>query len=421
MAGKYLKKNKQVITFHTLTALTMLAEAGSEALSKATGADICSILRDGPQEIQVILEDDEAYPVDEEEEKYAMSGYSDEDGGPQRTIIRINGLNPSFARYYIKNPLPGNEDCKNLISDLTNKSQLGSKRNELSTVAGLKTYSLFRKTLERNVGLKDLYSEIRSIKKKDTSLVSSKNKVRSINDRKLEIDGDVEVEMMGNFTNTQVNLMDVYTLNNGLRRLLLAGKGIAYFGTSAVREGITDKCTPDAAYAAVAAYYGVINTKDTVHYSSFKKITPDEYAIMIGKMKYPTMKSEDILRMTNWDGVDRTTETLTRYEAIALAINNLGDKVDDAFNDMLDMCDEADLKGCMFFKDITKRSQYDTVEVAAYYSMGAIKGDESGNANLDEVMTMSKAIRCMFFIIESATTLDIDSTEYIDVDECVSA
>lgn len=59
MAGKYLKKNKQVITFHTLTALTMLAEAGSEVLENATGADICSILRDGPSEIQVVLENDE--------------------------------------------------------------------------------------------------------------------------------------------------------------------------------------------------------------------------------------------------------------------------------------------------------------------------------------------------------------------------
>lgn len=42
----------------------MLAEAGSEVLENATGADICSILRDGPSEIQVVLENDEAFPLD---------------------------------------------------------------------------------------------------------------------------------------------------------------------------------------------------------------------------------------------------------------------------------------------------------------------------------------------------------------------
>lgn len=58
MAGKYLKKNKQVVTFNTLTALAMLAEAGAESIENATGSQICDILRDGPSEIQVILEDD---------------------------------------------------------------------------------------------------------------------------------------------------------------------------------------------------------------------------------------------------------------------------------------------------------------------------------------------------------------------------
>lgn len=56
MPSKYLKKNKQVITFHTLTALTMLAEAGAKSIENATGAEICAILRDGPREIEVVLE-----------------------------------------------------------------------------------------------------------------------------------------------------------------------------------------------------------------------------------------------------------------------------------------------------------------------------------------------------------------------------
>lgn len=60
MAGKYLKKNKQVITFNTLTALAMLAETGAKSIENATGKQICDILRDGPSEIQVIIEDDSA-------------------------------------------------------------------------------------------------------------------------------------------------------------------------------------------------------------------------------------------------------------------------------------------------------------------------------------------------------------------------
>lgn len=417
MKSKFLQTRKQVVTFNTLTALTMLAESGASSIENATGKQICDILRDGPSEIQVVIENDEAYPTDEDSEGFSMSN-TDNEEGIARTIVRINALKPAFAKHYIKNPLPGNEDCPNLVEEIKNKTVLNETRNNLKTVAGLKTYSNFRRSLERNVGLKDLYSEVRVIRKKDDAIVSSRNKMHAINDRKIEVDGGIELEMLGNFKNSQVNLLDVYTLNNGLRKLILAGKGLAYFGSSAVREGITEKCTPDAAYAAVASYYGVINTADTVSYSSFQQITPDEYAIMIGKMKSPTMRSEDILRMTNWDGVDRSTSTLTRFEAIAMAINNLGDKIDEAFSDMLEMCDESDLKGCMFFKDISKRSKYDTIDIAAYYSMGAIKGDENGNANLDEVMTMSKAIRCMLFIIESATTLDIDSTKYIEVDEC---
>lgn len=46
MAGKYLKKNKQVVTFNTLTALAMLAEAGAESIENATGSQICDLLRD---------------------------------------------------------------------------------------------------------------------------------------------------------------------------------------------------------------------------------------------------------------------------------------------------------------------------------------------------------------------------------------
>lgn len=397
------KEKRRVVCFNTITALEALVRAGSDILDDATGSDISKVVAAGPDEIQIVLNSD----LDTNDNENA-----------EKTVIRINGLNPKTAIYFSRNGKT--DDFSNLLNSTlveSDKGLMAEERNGLATVAGLDNYPIMRKTIENTIGITDLYSEVRPVTK---GKLNGNGGVRSVNERQVEVSGEAEIELLGLFKNTQTNLVDSYTQNNNLRNVATYGKGVAQLSVLAVREKIVEGCTPDALCAALAAYYGLINTEDAPKYSSFETMSPDEYAIMIGKMKNPTMRSEDILHYTNWTGVDREDSNLTRYESLALAINNLGVKVTEAFMDSLMIADESSLTGSMFFKDIEENSKYDSLEIAAYFTMGIIKGDESGRANLDESMTMSTAIRNLFFILDSATTLDINNTSYIDAEECIT-
>jgi len=302
------------------------------------------------------------------------------------------------------------------VVDFKDKSSLDKERNGMPTVAGLNNYPKLRKALEESVGLQDLYSEIRHV---NTDLPQNKNKMKSKSkeEGKINIYNIDEVEMLGNFSNTKANLLDIYTMNNNIRILMLSGRGTSYLGRLAMDNGLTDTMTADSFITTMLAYYGVINTEDTVEYSSFEKISPKEFAIIMGKTKDCTENSYDILKDTHWNNINRHKDTITRYEIISLAVNNMGAKVNDAYIETLEQCDMTNCTGSRYFKDIKKDSEHDTLEVGAFYTMGIIKPDDDGNARLDEEMSMSKAIRTLMFILESATAIDLESTAYIDVDE----
>lgn len=418
-----MAKTKKVLTISNLSAIYYLVSKDSEITRNATAkqlGELCCLL---PERISIEYEDDEGTETSAESTNEAFDKF---DGGvfddyygndlPEKTVIRINTLKTKAANYYKRNPLAGNNLHKFIVVDFKDKSSLDKERNGMPTVAGLNNYPKLRKALEESVGLQDLYSEIRHV---NTDLPQNKNKMKSKSkeEGKINIYNIDEVEMLGNFSNTKANLLDIYTMNNNIRILMLSGRGTSYLGRLAMDNGLTDTMTADSFITTMLAYYGVINTEDTVEYSSFEKISPKEFAIIMGKTKDCTENSYDILKDTHWNNINRHKDTITRYEIISLAVNNMGAKVNDAYIETLEQCDMTNCTGSRYFKDIKKDSEHDTLEVGAFYTMGIIKPDDDGNARLDEEMSMSKAIRTLMFILESATAIDLESTAYIDVDE----
>ena len=316
---------------------------------------------------------------------------------------------------YLRNPIVRDKSSTELLPDFVNKSVMNEKINGIDTVSSLKNYSRVRKFIESNVGLKDLYTEIRPI---DAASRPGKGKANMLNDRKIALSGGFNIELVGNFKNCRLSLADNYMMDNNIRKLLTSGRLNAGLGAEATRDGIVRKATPDSAYAALATYYGVFNCNDSVEYDSFKDMTAEDFAIMTGKVAGSYRTREEILRNTDWCGIDRS-KYLNRMDAIKLASRNLGHKVYEIFTEVIEECKESNVTGSLYFSDIKSGDINDTPEVAAFLTAGIIRSDEYGRALLGEAMNMSKAIRIVFSILECAVKIDLDNTEYVNIDECV--
>lgn len=411
MNGKYLKKEKTVLQFSSLSLLASLADIEDSFIQKATGEELIRFMSELPSEIRVILDNTNVESADEEKDYVDDS----EKDSYKQVVVRINGLVPKFAKMYLRNPISRDKTSIELLPDFTSKSLMDAKINNLDTVASLKNYNRVRGFIESSVGLKDLYTEVRPI---EMAKRPGKGKANMLNDRKIALSGGFDIELVGNFKNCRLSLADNYMMDNNIRKMLTSGRLNAGLGAEATRDGIVRKATPDSAYAALATYYGVFNCNDADAYDSFKDMTAEDFAVMTGKIAGSYRTREEILRNTDWCGIDRS-KYLNRMDAIKLASRNLGNKVYEIFTEVIDECKESNVTGSLYFSDIKPGDVNDTAEVAAFLTAGIIRSDEYGRALLNEAMNMSKAIRVVFSLLECAVKIDLDNTEYIDIDECV--
>lgn len=409
MNGKYMEKNRQVIQFSALSMLATVARIEGSCLENATGEDFVRLLNELPDEVRVVLDNLAVGTGDE-----SSQGEPDSDkNNYKQIVVRVNGLIPKYAKMYKRNPLLNDSSGPQLLEDFTDKSQMDAK-----SIAGLTNYPKLRHNLEEMAGLKDLYTEVRKLDITGGRQSKGKGRANQVNDKKMVLLGNFDTELVGNFSNCAVSLLDVYMMDNNLRKILTSGRLAGKFSALAVQEKIVERATPDSAYAAIASYYGAINTEDTFEYSSFTKMTVEQFGIMLGKFVRSSRLKAEILMNTDWCGMDRNKE-ITRFEAVKLASKNLGSKISDTFTDAISDCEGESLKGSLYFSDIAEGTVYDTVEVAAWLAAGIIKADELGNARLDDAVVMSKAIRMVFQILECAVKIDLDSTDYVDIDECI--
>lgn len=412
MDGKYLKKDKKVLQLSSLSLLATLADVEDSFVQRATGEELMRFLSEIPSEIRVVLDNvsvgsfngDKDY-IDDDEDKNSY----------KQVVVRVNGLEPKFAKRYLRSPLVKDRSSAELIDDLKQKNQMLETINGMQTVASLKNHIRVRGLIENRVGLKDLYTEIRPI---DVPKRTGKGRANIISDRKMALMGGFDVELVGNFKNCRVSLADIYMMDNNLRKVLTSGRFSAGIGAEATRDGIVRKATPDSPYAAVATYYGVFNCNDADTYDSFKTMTAEEFAVMIGKIVGSYRTREDIIRETDWCGIKKE-KYVNRMDAIKLASHNLGPKVQEIFDDVINECKESNVTGSFYFSDIKDGDENDTPEVAAFLTTGIIRSDEYGRALLGEAMNMSKAIRVAFSILECAVKIDLDNTEYVNIDECI--
>lgn len=411
MDGKYLKKDKTVLQFSSLSLLASLADVEDSFVQKATGEELINFLSELPSEIRVILDSVSVGASDEEKDYIDDS----EKESYKQVVVRVNGLVPKFSKMYLRNPIVKDRSSTELLDDLKQKNQLMDNINGLQTVSSLKNYNRIRSLIESQVGLKDLYTEVRPL---DIAKRPGKGKANMITDRKMALMGGFDVELVGNFKNCRVSLAEVYMMDNNLRKLLTSGRLSAGLAAEATREGIVRKATPDSAYAAIATYYGVFNCNDADTYDSFKTITAEEFAVMLGKIAGSYRTREEILRNTDWCGIKKD-KYINRMDAVKMASHNLGPKVQEIFDDVIAECKQSNVTGSLYFNDIKAGDENDTAEVAAFLTAGIIRSDEYGRALLGEAMNMSKAIRVAFSILECAVKIDLDNTEYVNIDECV--
>lgn len=414
MDGKYLKKTKKIIDFTPLTLLSTLANTDGSIVQNMTGKEINDLMKELPSEIRIVMDSMNLLPEEVANDCIDDSDYDTVDAYKQ-VIVRINGLIPVYAKQYKINPVVRDGTEKSLLEELKGKSDFNSKASTgVDTVAALNNYPDARDFLEKCIGLKDLYAETRHLGSVKTK---NRTKVDKSHENNIGLTGEFEVELLGNFKECNVSLADVYMMNNRLRETLITGRGVGALARQAVKSKIVDKATLDAHYALVATYYGAINTDDTFTYKSTELIKIKQFALMLGKMYGSNRTDAEILEHTDWNGLD-PEKYMNRLDCIKMIISNLGTKIKEIFADTIKDCYDAEITASMLFNDIHEGSEYDTAEIAAYYAAQIIKPDEYSNANLMQGMTMSKAIRLTFSILECAQVIDADTTEYVNVDKC---
>ena len=414
MDGKYLKKTKKIIDFTPLSLLCALANTDGSIVQSMTGKEIDELMRELPSEIRIVMDSMDMLPEEMAESCIDDSDYDTLDTYKQ-VIVRINGLIAANAKQYKATPLVRDGTEKYLIEELKSKGDFNNKTESgLDTVAAMTNYPEARAFVESLVGLKDLYAETKQLGSVQTK---NRSKVDKSRENNIGIKGEFDVELLGNFVDCNVSLAEVYMMNNRLREVLISGRSIGTLSKQAVVSKIVDKATLDAHYALITAYYGAINTSDTFEYKSTALITNRQFALMLGKMYGSNRTADEILQHTDWNGLD-PNKSLNRLAAIKMIISNLGDKIKEIFADTIKECYDENLTAHELFNDIPEGSEYDTAEIAAYYTAQIIKPDEYSNAKLGDGMTMSKALRLTFSILECAQVIDADNTEYINADKC---
>ena len=412
MDCKYIKKDRKVFSYTPLSFISALSNIENSIVQGMTGDDIMAFLGQLPAEIRIVLDSLDLIPEDLAKDTIDESDY-DSFSNYKQIIIRVNGLIPKYAKEYMKRPvIPAS--AATLIPDLHSKDEFNQTIGPIPTVAALKNFPKTRDLLESTVGLKGLYTEIHELGQVKPK---TRGKLNRKDENNILVSGGFDLELLGNFKECTVSLADIYMFNNKLRDMLLSGRGLGLLSKAAISDKICSKGTPDSAYAAVAAYYGCIDTEDTFKYESLELMSVEKFLILLGKFRNSAYTKEYILKHSDYCGID-PNKYMSRYSAIKLAYHNLGSKVFEVFTDTIKDCEETVSTASTFFNDIAEGSEYDTPEIASYYVAGVIQSDEYGNARMFEGMNMSKALRIIFSILESTVKIDFNTTEYIDIDKC---
>lgn len=408
MDGKFLKRDKKVISFTPMSFVATLASIGSDAVANLDGEEIMELVRELPSEIRIVMDEMDLLPSDVAESTISDNDYNSLEKYNQ-VIVRINGLIKRYAVQYMKNPIVNDGSCSGLLVDFRDKNEMAD-----GTVAKLKNFLRTRSLIESYVGLKELYTEVRYIgSMKNTQ---KRRHVDRKNDSNVALTGDFDIELLGNFKECNTSLVDVYILNNKVRAVLTSGRALGTLSAVAVGERLARKATPDVPYAAFATYYGCVNTDDTFVYDSFSKITAHDFALMLGKMVNSRRSTVEILKNTDMCGL-KGSDPVTRVKALEMATKNLGPKVSEQLESLVAECSQLGTKASAFFDDVAPGSEYDTPEVASYLVAGLIHTDEVGRVRLDEELNMSKAVRLVFSVLESVTKTDLESTDYVSADK----
>lgn len=428
MEEKYIKRERKVITYNTIALMAYAAQLGVKGIADADDETITTALSELPEEINMVIIKDEAEPVTEKEAK-------------ECDLIRINALEPKYANYYIKHPLAGKSDLVSrfLIPELKAKNQLGTHGpGGYISVAGLENYPELRVDIEKVIGIKNLYTEVRKCTDAVSRLKAMNRKGKGTFNTEsggnISVNGCYEIEMIGNFKNSRASLYKAYTLDTRLRKMLKDDVGLLELSQMAVNNKLVEKQYPDSPYVAVATYYGCINTDDgLVNYESFKPMTKGDYAMVLARMvsmdagydKAENPESDSFVAYKNvMDkfGISEqdATSIITRYEALEFASKNFGPDAVRMIEAYKEKAELSGKKGSNCFTDIAKKSEYDNYLVAAFYMMRAIDSDETQQARLSEELTMSKGLRLLFDFLEAYTNIELLNTEFIQAESGIA-
>lgn len=395
MDGKYITESKKVMSFKTIQLLFTLANYDWSFVQTATSEELAQFINNLPDEIRVVI--DQA--VLNSSSKDANSNKDNYD----LITIRYDALNKADAEAYKEKNL---KYSSRLLTDFKSKSEmLPTIGNDYTTVAGLTNYPELRKTIEELVGLKELYSNYYVVKRDKTGGKFNKDNGT--------VSGNFDLELVGNFSNSDVSLFKQYLSNGRLRKVMTSVRGLGKLSEAAIKSGFARTMTDDLPYAALLAYYGILDANDSLNYRD-EMMGVEKRAISLRDLATITLKAvssnttKKDIDAYMYSYRDKADEGLSYIKGINQMISYLV-PVSRQFSEIFKMQEEETLNGSNI--SCFMNNEKDNSRLVTLTRLGIIKLDNSGLLKPSRPMTLASAIKVLFHIMEAITDIETDSLE----------
>ena len=324
----------------------------------------------------------------------ALEEEYDRVGKEKKVTVLINALDSTGKSILVANKTSG------LIFDLKEKTQFDSFCDGKATVAAMTNISLEREILEANIGLKNLYVDVRELETLyDGEDEAETEKIKSELNEDYNGTCKISVKVLGNFKDCNISLLNNYLLNKEFGKsleLFMAGHRKVLIVNEALEANTQLRKNFDV---CLLSYYGAINTEDTCSYTKDELMSVKQLLLILGKVVGSNRNAEEILKNSDLCGLD-LEDHMDIYYAIKLISKNFGVWAESLFNDMLEQNYDPQLRNPEYFKNIVADLAGDTEKILLWYYMGLIPSENQKNANLPECLTMEAVVSLIFQILQ---------------------